>query len=76
MLKRMLVSGMLVVSLMGPISAFAQEQSGQTMQSENKMGDTMKKDGDKMMMKGHKTSKHKSRKNKGHRKSSKMKNSM
>lgn len=76
MLKRMLATGMLGVSLMVPISAFAQEQSGQTMQSENKMGDTMKKDGDKMMMKGHKTSKHKSRKNKAHRKSTKMKNSM
>ncbi len=76
MLKRMLATGMLVASFMVPTSAFAQEQSGQTMQSENKMGDTMKKDGDKMMMKGHKTSKHKSRKHKTHRKSTKMKNSM
>ena len=76
MVKRMLTAAMLAATLMAPIATFAQDQSGQTMQSENKMGDTMMKDGDKMMMKGHKKSKHKSRKNKAHKKSTMTKNSM
>ncbi len=75
MLKRMLAAGMFAATLMAPIYAFAQDQSGQTMQSENKMGDTMMKDGDKMM-KGHQKSKHKSRKHRAHKKSKMTKNSM
>lgn len=74
MLKRMLAAGMLVATL--SISAFAQDQSGQTMQSETKMGgDTMMKNGD-MKMKSHNKGKHKSRKHKAHNKSTMMKKSM
>jgi hypothetical protein len=46
------------------LATFAQDQSGQTMQSENKMDDTMKS-GDKMMKdhrSKHKTKKHKAKK--------------
>ena len=75
MLKRMLASGMLAATL--SVSTFAHDQSGQTMQSETKMGgDTMMKSGDTMKMKSHKKWKHKSRKHSVHKKSTMMKNSM
>jgi hypothetical protein len=74
MLKRILAAGMLAATLMIP--TFAQDQSGQSMQSENKMGDTMMKKGGDNMMKGHKKSRRKSRKHKAHKKSTMMKNSM
>lgn len=68
MLKRMLTAVMLAATLMSTTATFAQDQSGQTMQSENKMGDTMMKEGDKMI-KAHRKSNHKSGKNKAHKKS-------
>jgi hypothetical protein len=75
----MLTAAMLAATLMSPVSAFAQGQSDQSMQSENKMAGTMMKDNDKMM-KSHKKSTRKSRKRKAHKnsmmKSDKMKNSM
>lgn len=74
MLKRMLGVGMLAATL--TISTFAQDQSGQTMQSETKMGDTMMKNGETMKMKSHKKWKHKSRTKSAHKRSKKSKNSM
>lgn len=75
MFKRMLTAAMLAATLMSTTVTFAQDQNGQTMQSENEMGDTMMKDGDKMM-KAHPKSKHKSRKHKAHKKSTMKSNSM
>ena len=62
MLKRILTVVMLLAASMSSFATpiFAQDPSGQTMQSENKMADPM--------MKSHK-SKRKSRKNKAHKKS-------
>ena len=74
MIKTMLTAAMLTITLMSG-AAFAQDQSGQSMQSENKMADTMMKKDDQMM-KGHKKAKHKSKK-KSHKQSMSMKsNSM
>ncbi|HVI72738.1 MAG TPA: hypothetical protein VM656_14785 [Pyrinomonadaceae bacterium] len=75
MLKRMLTAAVLAATLMSTTATFAQDQSGQTMQPEKKMGDTMMKDGDKMM-KAHPKSKRKSRKHKAHKKSSMKSNNM
>ena len=69
MMKTMLTAAMLTVTLMGG-AALAQDKSGQSMQSENKMADTMMKKDDHMM-KGHKQAKHKSKK-KSHKKSMSM----
>jgi len=74
MLKRMLTAGVLAATL--SISTFAQDQSGQTMQSETKMGDTMMKNSDTIKMKSQNKWKHKSRKHRAHKKSTMMKNSM
>ena len=75
MIKTMLTAAMLTVTLMSG-AAFAQDQSGQSMQSEPKMADTMMKKDDHMM-KSHKKAKRKSKKNKSHNKSMSMKsNSM
>ena len=69
MSKRILTVMMFLVALMSSFATpiLAQNPSGQTMQSENKMGDPM--------MKTHK-SKHKSRKNKAHKKSMMKSNKM
>lgn len=69
MLKRTLTVVMLLVALTSSFATpiLAQDPSGQTMQTENKMGDPM--------MKSHK-SKHKSRKNKAHKKSMMKSNKM
>jgi hypothetical protein len=72
MIKTMLTAAMLAVTLMSG-AAFAQDQSGQSMQSDNKMADTMMKRDDHMM-KSHKHAKHKSKK-KSHKKSMSMKKS-
>ncbi len=72
MMKRTLTAGMLAAALIGGCFAtpmFAQDQSGQTMQTENKMGDPMMKTSDKMM-KDHKKSK-RAKKRKTHDKSMK-----
>jgi len=74
MLKRIFAGAMLAATL--SISTFAQDQSGQTMQSETKMGDTMMKNGDTMKMKSHNKWKHKSKKRSAHKKSTMMKKSM
>lgn len=74
-MKALLTAAMLTVTLMSGSIARAQDQSGQTMQPENKMAGTMmKQDGN--MMKDHKKSKHKSKKSKSHRKSMMKSNSM
>ena len=74
MIKTMLTAAMLTITLMSG-AVFAQDQSGQSMQSENKMGDTMMKKDDHMM-KTHKKAKHKPKK-KSHKQSMSMKsNSM
>lgn len=69
MLKRILTVVMFLAALMSNFATpiFAQDPSGQTMQSENKMGEPM--------MKSHK-SKRKSRKNKAHKKSMMKSNKM
>jgi len=74
MLKRMLTVAMLTTALMSSfaVSTFAQDQNDKMMKSENKMGEPMMKNDDKMM-KSHK-SKHKSRK--AHKKATTKSNNM
>jgi hypothetical protein len=76
MLKRTLTAAMLTTALVGSfaITTLAQDQSGQTMQSEKKMGETMMKNDDKMM-KSHK-SKRKAKKDKAHKKAMMKDNKM
>jgi hypothetical protein len=77
-MKTILTAAMLTIILMSgsiAVTARAQDQSGQKMQPENKMADTMmKQDGN--MMKAHKKPKHKSGKRKSTSKPKMNSNSM
>lgn len=66
-MKRMLTAAMLMAVTAGgsfTIPVFGQDQSGQMMQTENKMGDTMMKSKDDKMMKHGKKSNRKNKKKK------------
>ncbi|HSB27151.1 MAG TPA: hypothetical protein VLE19_04835 [Pyrinomonadaceae bacterium] len=71
-MKRMLTAAMLMAVTVGSsfaIPVFGQDQSGQMMQTENKMGDTMMKSKDDKMMKHGKKSNRKNKKKMSKKKS-------
>jgi hypothetical protein len=81
MLKRVLSAAILAASIQGSwlgVPSFAQDQNGQSMQSEKKMGETMMKDNEQQTMKGDKNANRMSKKKKKNvrRKSKKNQNMM
>jgi len=79
MLRRMLSAAILTALMQGcwsPTPSFAQDQNGQMMQTEKKMGETTMKNNNQQMMNGQKNSHQMAKKKHGHKKSKKNSDKM